>query len=88
VKDYCPYGDFSESYYDKTCGYDPYYEWAMANIKDSRFYMETKFRQDLEQYSDEEDDRFHHTIKDLTKIKNFGEIVSKILSKLIKTKYI
>jgi hypothetical protein len=60
----------------------------MANIKDSRLYMETKFRQDLQKYSDEEDDRFHYTIKELTKIKNFSKIASKILSKLIKTKYI
>ncbi len=88
IKDNCPYGDFSESYYDKTCGYDPYYEWSMSNVKDSMIYMNTKFRMDLQKYSDQEDDKFNETIADLVNIKEFDKVSWKILSKLIKTKYI
>jgi len=88
IKDNCPYGDYSESYYDKTCWYDPYYEWAMANVSKSMAYMKRKFRMDLQKYSDEEDDKFHHTLKDLVNLKLFNEIAEKVLSKLIKTKYI
>jgi len=88
VKDNCPYGDYSESYYDRTCGYDPYYEWAMANVSKSMDYMKRKFKMDLEKYSDQEDDKFHHTLKDLVNMKLFNKIAERILSKFIKTKYI
>jgi len=88
IKDNCPYWDYSKSYYDKTCGYDPYYEWSMSNVKDSMIYMNRKFKMDLQKYSDKDDDKFNKTISYLVNIKEFDKISENILSKLIKTKYI
>lgn len=48
-KDVCPYWDYSESYYDKTCWEDPLNDIAMWDIEDSEIYMMQKAIEQLEQ---------------------------------------
>ncbi len=88
VKDNCPYGDFSESYYDKTCWFDPYYEWAMDNITANADNMLSKLRWDLLEYSSEDDDKYNDLAHNLLDKQGFDDTSIKVLSTLIKTKYI
>lgn len=87
VKDNCPYGDFSESYYDKTCGFDPYYEWAMSNINKNIDKRLISIRWDLSMLSSE-DDKYNKLINDLLDKDVFDDAVMNVFTSLIKTKYI
>ena len=87
VKDNCPYGDFSKSYYDKTCGFDPYYEWSMKNITKSIDNTLAGLKWDLLNGSSE-DDKYRDLLQNLINKDAFDKASIRVLSTLIKTKYI